>query len=46
MCFHEGTYYLYYLGISGNDLWNNVSMAVSPDGVHWKEIGPVFSMDP
>jgi hypothetical protein len=46
MCFHEGTYYLYYLGISGNDLWDNVSMAVSPDGVHWKEIGPVFSMDP
>lgn len=46
MCFHEGTYYLYYLGISGNDLWDNVSMAVSPDGVHWKEIGPVYSMDP
>ena len=46
MYFHEGTYYLYYLGISGNDLWDNVSMAVSPDGVHWKEIGPVYSMDP
>ena len=46
MSFHEGTYYLYYLGISGNDLSDNVSMAVSPDGVHWKEIAPVGDLVP
>ena len=37
---HEGTYYLYYLANSGRR-WDNVSMAVSPDGVHWKERGRV-----
>ena len=46
MYLHKGTYYLYYLGISGDQLWDNVSMASSPDGVHWTEIGPVFLMHP
>jgi len=43
--FHEGTYYLYYLGCVG-EIWDNVSMASSPDGVHWKEIGPVYLKHP
>jgi hypothetical protein len=42
---HEGTYYLYYLANSG-PRWNNVSMASSSDGVHWKEIGRILSKDP
>jgi len=40
--FHEGTYYLYYLANSG-ERWNNISMATSPDGVHWNEIGRVLA---
>ena len=32
---HEGTYYLFYLAKAG-PRWNNISMATSPDGVHWK----------
>ena len=40
---HEGIYYLYYLA-KPRDPWDNVSMATSPDGVHWKEIGRVLSM--
>lgn len=39
---HEGTYYLYYLAKSGPK-WDNISMATSPDGVNWKEIGRVLS---
>lgn len=42
---HEGTYYLYYLAASGEQ-WDNVSMASSPDGVHWTEIGPVLRKGP
>jgi len=38
---HEGTYYLYYLANRGGS-WDNISMARSPDGVHWEEIGPVL----
>jgi hypothetical protein len=38
---HEGTYYLYSLCKQGKK-WNNFSMARSPDGVHWTEIGPVL----
>jgi len=38
---NEGTYYLYYL--ASHEHWDNFSMASSPDGVHWKEIGPVLS---
>lgn len=40
--FHEGTFYLYYLANSGSK-WDNISMATSPDGVHWKEIGRILS---
>jgi len=40
--FHEGTYYLYYLAKAGSQ-WDNISMASSPDGVHWKEIGQILS---
>ncbi len=39
---HEGIYYLYYLAKSGGR-WDNISMATSPDGVHWKELGRVLS---
>jgi len=42
---HEGTYYLYYLANSGGR-WNNISMATSPDGVNWREVGRVLSKDP
>ncbi len=40
---HEGTYYLYYLAKSGPK-WDNTSMATSPDGVHWKELGRILFM--
>ena len=39
---HEGTYYLYYLANRGPS-WNNISMATSPDGVHWTEHGRVLA---
>ena len=42
---HEGTYYLYYLANSSGQ-WDNISMATSPDGVHWKEIGRVLFKGP
>ncbi len=40
--YHEGTYYLYYLANSESN-WNNISMAISSDGVIWKELGRVLS---
>ncbi len=43
--FHEGTYYLYYLANAG-PRWDNVSMATSSDGVHWKERGRVLYKRP
>ena len=39
---HEGTYYLYYLAKQSRQ-WDNISMATSTDGVHWKEIGRILS---
>ncbi len=39
---HNGAYYLYYLAKSRGK-WDNISMASSPDGVHWTEIGRVLS---
>ena len=44
---HEGTYYLYYLANAGvrvgrGQPWNNISLAISPDGVHWTEQGPIL----
>lgn len=46
LCFHEGTYYLYTLCNDGKR-WqcDNFSMAKSPDGVHWTELGPVLKKD-
>jgi hypothetical protein len=41
----EGTYYLYYLANAGRR-WDNVSMAVSSDGVHWREHGRVLTKRP
>ncbi|HUT24167.1 MAG TPA: LamG-like jellyroll fold domain-containing protein, partial [Sumerlaeia bacterium] len=35
---HEGTYYLYCLASRGAR-WDNISLATSPDGVHWREHG-------
>jgi len=40
--YKEGTYYLYYLAKSGPQ-WDNISMATSPDGVYWKELGRILS---
>ncbi|MBN1421858.1 MAG: hypothetical protein JXP34_23995 [Planctomycetes bacterium] len=37
----DGTYYLFYLASSGPS-WDNISMATSEDGVHWKERGPIL----
>ncbi len=42
---HDGTYYLYYLANKGRR-WDNISMATSKDGVHWKEIGQVLYKGP
>ena len=39
---HEGTYYLYYLAKSAKQ-WDNISLATSPDGVHWREHGRVLA---
>ena len=39
---HQGTNYLYYLA-NARGQWDNISMASSPDGVHWSEIGRVLS---
>jgi len=41
--FHEGNYYLYYLANTRGRRWDNISMATSPDGVHWTEIGRVLT---
>ena len=39
---HEGTYYLYYLATKSGPQWDNISMATSPDGVNWKELGRIL----
>jgi|SanBayMetagenome_1026888.scaffolds.fasta_scaffold00571_6 hypothetical protein len=44
--YHAATYYLYTTSNAGGKLLDNVSMASSPDGVHWTEIGRVFSRHP
>ena len=40
--FHNATYHLYYLAKRGRQ-WNNISMATSPDGVHWAERGRILA---
>ncbi len=40
----KGTHYLFYLAKSSRK-WDNISMATSPDGVHWKEHGRVLFKD-
>lgn len=37
----KGVYYLYYLAKS-HEQWDNISLATSPDGVHWTESGPLL----
>ena len=39
---HQGTYFLYYLA-NARGQWDNISLARSPDGVHWQEVGRVLS---
>jgi len=38
---HAGMYYLFYLARTGGS-WDNISMATSPDGVHWQERGVIL----
>jgi len=38
---HRGIHHLFYLARRG-PRWDNISMATSPDGVHWKELGPIL----
>ena len=38
--YHEGKYYLYYLAGPGGR-WDGHELAISEDGVHWKEYGVV-----
>ena len=40
---YEGSYYLYYLAKSGPK-WDNISLAISTDGLQWNEIGPILRM--
>jgi len=39
--YHAGTYYLFYLANAGGQ-WDNISMAISADGAHWKERGVIL----
>jgi hypothetical protein len=38
---HDGTHYLYTLAKSRGQ-WDNIALATSPDGVHWREIGSIL----
>jgi len=42
---HDGVYYLYYLANRSRS-WDNISLATSPDGVHWKEHGRLLAKRP
>jgi hypothetical protein len=37
----DGVHYLYYLAKAG-DHFDNISMATSPDGLRWTEVGPIL----
>ena len=41
--YHEGKHYLYYLHKSEPDRWDGMSLAVSDDGIHYDEIGPIIN---
>ena len=41
---HEGSYTLYYLAKSECSSWDNISLAISPDGLQWNETGPILKM--
>jgi hypothetical protein len=43
--YRDATFYLFCLANAGSS-WDNISMAVSGDGVHWKERGPVLHKAP
>ena len=44
---HEGTYFLFYLAKSkSDDQWDNMSLATSDNGVHWKEQGVILAKRP
>jgi hypothetical protein len=44
--FHrDGTYHLYYLA-NAHGQWDNISIATSPDGVSWTELGPILTKGP
>ena len=40
--YKDNTHYLFYLHIEKGDQWDGISLAVSPDGVHYEEIGPIL----
>lgn len=39
---HNGRYHLYYVTMKKMDWWDGVGMAVSDDGVYWKEVGKII----
>lgn len=43
--YHQGTYCLFYLGGRCTE-WDSHCLAVSSDGVHWKDLGPVLADKP
>lgn len=44
---HQDAYYLFYIRKSRNEtMWNGISLAVSHDMLHWKEVGPVIEKHP
>lgn len=47
MLHHDGMYYVYSLCATGQGIggWDNMSVASSPNGVHWTEIGPIFKRE-
>jgi len=43
---NEGKYYLFYIRVSdGGKRWDGISLAVSDDLLHWREIGTVITKD-
>lgn len=40
--YKDGTHYLYYLHMEKGHQWDGISLALSKDGVHYEEVGPVI----